>query len=116
MNQQLIAQAIDRFNAGEFRLALLAFEQAWHTERSDALRALILLCNALHQLQLGLVTAPRRNLSSAARLLDGSGAGYAGIELPMVREYIVSVQSCIPDGLETDAGSVEWAAIPSIRL
>jgi len=112
----VISSARQHFNAGEFRLALLAFEQVWHTERSDGLRALIQLCNALHQLQLGLVTAPRHNLGSAARLLAACDADCAGIEPRLLLEYIQAVQSCIPDGLETGAGQVVWESVPRIQL
>jgi hypothetical protein len=112
----LMTQAILHFNAGEFRLALLAFEQVWLVQRSDGLRAIIQLCNALHQLQSGLVTAPRHNLASAARLLATSQPDCAGIDARMLLEYVCSVQACIPAGLETGAGSVVWETVPSMRL
>jgi hypothetical protein len=112
----LIAQAIQHFNAGEFRLALLAFEQVWVVQRSDGLRAIVQLCNALHQLQRGLVTAPRHNLASAARLLDTNQPDCAGIDALVLLEYVRSVQACIPAGLETGAGSVAWETVPKISL
>jgi hypothetical protein len=112
----LITQAIQHFNGGEFRLALLAFEQVWLMQRSDGLRAIIQLCNALHQLQRGLVTAPRHNLASAARLLDTNQPDCAGMDARVLLEYVRSVQACIPASLETGAGSVAWETVPSISI
>src|SRR5215210_8602650 len=100
MNDPL-TRAITHFNAEEYRAALLAFEELWHTERSDFLRALIQLCNALNQLRLGLVTAPRRSLASADALLAGCPPCCEGLDVGVLRDYISCVRACIPDGLET---------------
>src|SRR5215207_6628468 len=108
--------AIKHFNAEEYREALLAFEERWHAERSDFLRALIQLCNALNQLRLGLVTAPRRSLASADALLAGCPSRCAGLDVAALRDYIASVRACIPDGLETGAGRVDWADVPRVQL
>lgn len=109
-------RAIAHFNAGEYREALLAFEERWHAERSDFLRALIQLSNALNQLRLGLVTAPRRSLASADVLLAGCPLRCEGLDVRALRAAIASVRACIPDGLETGAGRVEWADVPRIQL
>jgi hypothetical protein len=115
MNDPL-TRAITHFNAEEYRAALLAFEELWHAERSDFLRALIQLCNALNQLRLGLVTAPRRSLASADALLAGCPSRYAGLDVAALRDYIASVRACIPDGLETGAGHVDWTDVPRAEL
>lgn len=109
-------RAIAHFNAEEYREALLAFEDRWHTERSDILRALIQLSNALNQLRLGLVTAPRRTLTSADALLARCPPRCQGLDVGRLREYIASVRACIPDDLETGAGRVEWAQVPRVQL
>jgi hypothetical protein len=109
-------RAIAHFNAEDYRAALLAFEQRWHAERSDFLRALIQLCNALNQLRIGLVTAPRRSLASADALLAGCSAGSEALDVGALRAYIATVRACIPDGLETGAGCVEWADVPRMQL
>src|SRR5215207_11210785 len=106
--------AIKHFNAEEYREALLAFEELWHAERSDFLRALIQLCNALNQLRLGLVTAPRRSLASADALLAGCPTPSEGLDVGALRAYIANVRACIPDDMETGAGRVEWAKVPRI--
>src|SRR6476660_564407 len=106
MNDSL-TRAIAHFNAEEYRAALLAFEERWHAERSDMLRALIQLSNALNQLRLGLATAPRRSLASADALLAGCPPRCLGLDVGKLREYIASVRACIPPDLETGAGRVD---------
>jgi hypothetical protein len=109
-------RAIAHFNAEEYREALLAFEERWAGERSDFLRALIQLCNALNQLRLGLVTAPRRLLASADLLLAAYPARHQGLDVLALRIYIAAVRACIPDGLETGMGSVDWDKVPRTTL
>jgi hypothetical protein len=109
-------RAIAHFNAEDYRAALLAFEERWHAERSDCLRALIQLCNALNQLRIGLVTAPRRSLASAETLLAGCPPRCEGLDVGALRKYIASVRACIPDRLETGAGRVDWADVPKVQL
>jgi len=111
MNESF-TRAIAHFNAEAYREALLAFEECWHAERSDFLRALIQTCNALNQLRLGLVTAPRRSLASADALLAGCPPHCAGLDVAALRAYIAAVRACIPADLETGAGRVEWAEVP----
>jgi hypothetical protein len=115
MNDPL-ARAVAHFNAQEYREALLAFEQIWHAERSDFLRALIQVSNALNQLRLGLVTAPRRSLASADALLAGCPPRCAGLDVDGLRASIARVRACIPAGLESGAGRVEWAEVPKVWL
>src|SRR4051795_10256445 len=109
-------RAIAHFNAEEYREALLAFEERWHADRSDMLRALIQLSNALNQLRLGLVTAPRRSLASADALLAGCPPCCQGLDVSALRDYIASVRACIPADLETGAGRVDWAEVPRVQL
>jgi hypothetical protein len=109
-------RAMTHFNAEEYREALLAFEERWHAERSDLSRALIQLCNALNQLRIGLVTAPRRSLASADALLAGCSPRCEGLDVGALRDYIASVRACIPDRLETGAGRVDWADVPRMQL
>jgi ribosomal protein S18 acetylase RimI-like enzyme len=124
-----IARAIAHFDAEEYRDALLAFEERWHAERSDVLRACIQLANALNQLRLGLVTSPRRLLESAERLLAPCrllesaerllapyADPYEGIDLVALRGYVGAVRAVIPEGLETGAGSVPWDAVPRLKI
>jgi Domain of unknown function (DUF309) len=111
-----LSRAIAHFNAEEYRAALLIFEERWQAERSDFLRALVQLCNALNQLRIGLVTAPRRSLASADALLAGCPSRCEGLEVDALRNYIASVRACIPDDLETGAGRVDWANVPRIQL
>jgi hypothetical protein len=109
-------RALEHFNAEEYRAALLAFEERWYAERSDFLRALIQLSNALNQLRIGLVTAPRRSLASADALLAGCPLRCEGLDVNALRAYIASVRACIPDGLETGAGCVDWSDVPRVHL
>ena len=111
-----LTRAIAHFNAEEYRAALLAFEERWYAERSDLLRALIQLSNALNQLRLGLVTAPRRSLVSADALLAGCPPRCEGLDIAALRASIASLRACIPADLETGAGRVEWEAVPKLRL
>jgi ribosomal protein S18 acetylase RimI-like enzyme len=111
-----LACAIARFNAEEYRDALLAFEERWHAERGDVLRACIQLSNALNQLRLGLVTSPRRLLASAEALLAGQTEPYEGLDLAALRAYAGAVRAVIPEGLETGSGSVPWDAVPRLRI
>jgi Domain of unknown function (DUF309) len=110
------SQAIAQFNQGAYREALVLFEQIWHQERTESLRALILLSNALNQLRLGLVTAPRRNLDTALRLLGENPPALAGIDLAQIQATVRSVRMAIPDQLETGSGSVAWETIPTVQI
>ncbi len=109
-------RAVAYFNAEEYRAALLAFEECWHAERSDFLRALIMLCNALNQLRLGLVAGPQRNLASAAALLAPYPPRYMGLDVDALRAYIEEVRACIPNDREHGAGGVAWDQVPRLRL
>jgi hypothetical protein len=111
-----LTRAAAYFNVQEYREALLAFEERWHMERSDVLRALIQLSNAMNQLRLGLVTSPRHLLASAERLLAPHTEPYEGIDLVALRAAIGSVRAVIPDGLETGEGSVPWEAVPRMVI
>lgn len=110
------AEALAHFNAEAYRDALLAFEQCWFAERSDFLRGLLQLCNALNQLRLGLVTGPRRTLASAAALLGPYAPHHAGLDVAGLCAYIEAVRACIPADLESGQGRVEWAAVPRLKL
>jgi hypothetical protein len=109
-------RAIERFDAEEYREALLAFEERWVAERGDFLRALIQLCNALNQLRLGLLTAPRRSLASAEALLAPFEPCHAGLDVAAIRAYIAAVRALIPEGVESGSGSLDWALVPRLRL
>ena len=108
--------AIAHFNAEEYREALLAFEEHWAAERTEFLRALIQLCNALNQLRLGLVTSPRYLLARADTLLAPYAPRHAGLDVDELRAYIAAVRALIPDDLETGGGSVAWERVPRLRL
>ena len=115
MNDAL-SRAIAHFNAEEYREALLAFEERWHADRGDFFRALIQLSNALNQLRLGLVTAPRRSLASADALLAGCPPRCDGLDVQALRVYVGSVRACIPDDLETGVARVDWNTVPRCKL
>lgn len=110
------ASAVAHFNAEAYRDALLAFEQCWFAERSDFLRGMIQLCNALNQLRLGLVSAPRRTLASAAGLLAPYAPAYGGLDVAKLCAYIAEVRACIPPELESGQGRVDWERVPRLRL
>ncbi|NOK58627.1 MAG: hypothetical protein GFH27_549279n433 [Chloroflexi bacterium AL-W] len=107
-------RAIDHFNAEDYRAALLAFEERWHTERSDFLRALIQLSNAMNQLRLGLVSGPQRNLTSAYALLEDYLPQHEGMDIAAVRDYIAQLLELIPEN--TAQGDVVWATVPRLCL
>ena len=110
------ALAVEHFNAERYRDALLAFEQCYFAERSNFLRGLIKLCNALNQLRLGLVSAPRRTLAGAAELLAPYPPAHGGLDLAELCAYIDDVRASIPPGLETGQGQVDWERVPRLRL
>jgi hypothetical protein len=109
-------RAIAHFNAEAYRDALLAFEQCWLADRNEFLRGLIQLCNALHQLRLGLVTGPRRTLDSAAGLLAPYAPAHAGLDVAALCDYVGRVRGSIPNGIESGQGRVEWASVPRLQL
>jgi hypothetical protein len=111
-----IARGVARLNAEEYREALLAFEEAWHADRADGLRALIQLSNALNQLRLGLVTGPRRNLDSAAALLASCPPHWDGLETAELLAAVRAARAAIPDGAETGGAAVAWATVPRPRI
>ncbi len=116
MSAELLRRAEAAFDAGAWRDALLAFEAAWHTERDEGTRALVLLCNALLQLERGMSTAPRRALQIADRLLHAGAPTVAGYDMMCLRQAISQVLAAIPAELETDAGTLDWATIPRFTL
>ena len=107
-------RAIDHFNAEEYREALLAFEERWHTERSDFLRALIQLSNAMNQLRLGLVSGPQRNLTSAHALLAAYLPRYEGMDIVAIQEYIAQLLAMLPENAAQ--GDVVWSTVPRLCL
>lgn len=109
-------RAIAHFNDEAYRDALLAFEEVWVIERSDFLKALIQLSNALNQLRLGLVTAPRSNLTSAHTLLAAYTSPCAGLDIAAIRGYIAAVLALIPAELQSGQGSIPWEHVPRLRL
>jgi hypothetical protein len=111
-----LTRAVVHFNAEEYREALLAFEERWAAERSDFLRGLIQLCNALNQLRLGLLTSPRRLLARADALLAPYAPRHEGLDIAALRAYITAVRALIPDDVETGGGHAEWEQVPRLRL
>lgn len=111
-----VNRALEAFNNRAYRDALLAFEERWFIERNDFWKALIRLSNALMQLELGLVTAPRVTLVSAEELLAAYEPFYEGFDVAALRAYIARVRAIIPDQLETGSGSVAWEDVPHITL
>ncbi|MCU0491564.1 MAG: DUF309 domain-containing protein [Chloroflexaceae bacterium] len=116
MHDHPLAEGVAHFNAGRYRDALLAFEARWHAERSDLLRALIQLSNAMNQLRLGLLTGPRRNLASAAALLAPLPERCEGLDVAGLRQAVASVRACIPAGVESGAASLPWETVPVVQL
>ncbi len=119
MHPPLDPQAVVLFNQGYHRDALLAFEAQWHHERTDLLRALINLCNALHQLRLGLISAPRHNLAIAATLLAACPAAVAAsadLDLARLQADVAALQALIPADVETGSYTVTEDQIPAVRL
>lgn len=111
-----IARAVSHFNAEEYREALLAFEERWKDERTDFLRALIQIANALNQLRLGLITGPQRNLASAATLLAAYEPVHAGFDVAALRTYIAEVNDCISAHVADGAERIPWEAVPRQQL
>ena len=119
MHPPLDPLALEHFNAGRYREALLVFEEQWHRERSQLLKALINLSNAMLQLQIGLVTAPRRNLARAVAMLTTctpAVAAAAGVDLPDLHAAIARVQACIPPDAVSGADQVDPAHLPLIQI
>ncbi|MFP4436808.1 MAG: DUF309 domain-containing protein [Chloroflexaceae bacterium] len=111
-----IARAVSHFNAEEYREALLAFEERWKDERTEFLRALIQLANALNQLRLGLIMGPQRNLASAATLLATYEPTHAGFDVAALRTYIAEVNACISAYVADGAERIPWEAVPRLQL
>jgi hypothetical protein len=109
-------RAIENFNAEAYREALLAFEECWAAERTEFLRGLIQLCNALNQLRLGLVTSPRYLLARADALLAPYAPHHAGLDVDHLLAYIAAVRALIPDDVETGHGRVAWEQVPRLQL
>ena len=109
-------RAIEHFNAEEYREALLAFEELWAAERTEFLRGLIQLCNALNQLRLGLITSPRYLLSRADALLAAYAPRHAGLDVDGLRAYIAAVRAQIPDDVQTGGGIVTWQRVPRFKI
>lgn len=114
--REQLARGMAHFNREEYRDALLAFEERWHGERTDFLRGLIQVSNALNQLRLGFVTAPRRLLASADALLATYPPCHDGFDVAALRANLAGVRACIPDRLESGQGSVAWEAVPRFQM
>lgn len=106
------AVAVQHWDAGAYRDALLAFETVWFEQRNDFLRGLIQLCNALLQLRIGRVSAPRRTLGTAYELLAPYAPTTAGLDVTALLAYIRDVQQVIPPDLHSDDGVSLWGAVP----
>lgn len=113
MSVDAVERAIVLFNEAAYREALLAFEERWFAERSDFWKALIQLCNGLLQLELGLVSGPRRTLASAHDLLAVYAPRYAGFDVDGLLAYVAAVRAVIP---ATSDASVPWEHVPRMSL
>ena len=109
MTADALLRGVALFNAGQYRDALLAFEGEWVQVRVEPLRALVLTSNALHQLTLGLLGGPRRNIATALRLLSEAGPSYASIDLAHLHAALQAVAHL----LEADTPP---PTIPAIQL
>lgn len=107
-------RAATLFNAGEWREALLGFEHVWLQVRTDELKAYVQLCNAVLQLHLGLISAPRRLLGRANQLLCENPATL-GVDVVALLRVIRQLQAIIPDELESGEGEL-LAPVPAIQL
>ncbi len=108
--------AIGHFNAGAYRDALLGFEALWHAERSDLLKALVQLSNALNQLRLGMATSPRFLLERASALLEPYPAAAVGLDLAALRATIAALRAAIPPDAVTGEHHIAWETLPPARL
>jgi hypothetical protein len=107
-------RAATLFNAGEWRESLLVFEHVWLQVRTDELKAYVQLCNAVLQLHLGLISAPRRLLGRSTQLLTENPATI-GVDVVALLRAIRQLQAIIPDELESGEGTL-LAPVPPIQL
>lgn len=102
------------FNAGAWREALLAFEQIWSRIRTDEVKAYVQLSNAVLQLQLGLLSAPRRLLGRSMQLLIENPTTI-GMDVVALLRAIRRLQAIIPAEVESGEGEL-LAPVPPIQL
>jgi hypothetical protein len=72
------------FNAGHWADAFLRFQNEWLRLRTDEIKALAQYANAVNQLHLGLVDAPRTALTRVLVLTQGVSV-HQGVDLGALR-------------------------------
>ncbi|MBM4412264.1 MAG: hypothetical protein FJ040_02280 [Chloroflexi bacterium] len=109
-----LRRAVQHFNGGEWRDALLVFEQFWLVERRDELKAYVQLSNAVMQLHDGYVSSPRRLMQRVFQILTTEPATL-GIDVAQLLRAVLQVQAIIPH--EGESGEVSLLGpVPSIMI
>lgn len=109
-----LQRAATLFNEGQWRESLLVFEQVWLQVRSDELKAYVQIANAVLQLHLGLISAPRHLLRRATQLLTQNPATI-GVDVVALLHAIRQLQLIIPAELESGEGTL-LAPVPPIMI
>lgn len=111
-----IAAAVAAFNADQWAEAFLTLQTHWLAVRTDEAKALAQYANAVNQLHLGLVTAPRTALQRVLVLTDGVKPTL-GVDLGRLRRDVAVLLNCLPPERESDdvtAGAPP--GLPHVRL
>jgi len=109
-----LQRAVAHFNCGQWRDALLVFEQLWFVERRDELKAYVQLSNAVMQLHDGFISSPRRLLQRVFQILTQEPATM-GIDVAQLLRVVLQLQAIIPaDG---ESGQVSLLApVPTVMI
>jgi hypothetical protein len=108
-----IVAGLHAFNAGQWDEAFMQFQTYWLAARSHESKALAQYANALNQLRLGLVTAPRVMLGRALELTEDNPRA-TGVNIGRMRADILLLLEHWPaDGSGLDPSrfngrTLEW--------
>ncbi len=109
------AEAVEQFNARDYRACVEPLEVLWWEDRSEFIRSLIRVCVGVNQLEQGITRSPRIQLERAIAALERSGWRGRGLDASALEEPLRRALAALVEGDAEAARSILHSAAFQLR-